>query len=113
VVDQDSDFADTLARLLELLGREARAAYDGPTSLRLAEAFAPDAVLLDLGLPGVSAVTRSLRRLSGLSPIRLDADTGDGTTECRRLAAEAGFDAFLVKPFDPEALISVLRCPAR
>jgi CheY-like chemotaxis protein len=115
VVDGDHDFADTLTRLLELLGRDARAAYGGPTALRLAAAFTPHAVLLDLSLTGqnADAIAASLRRMPGLGSVRLVAVTGCGTPECRRIAADAGFDAFLLKPFDAETLVSVLRCPAR
>src|SRR5262249_48281844 len=53
IVDDQADIAESLAILLETLGHQTRAAFNGPEALAAAEEFKPDAILLDLGLPGM------------------------------------------------------------
>ncbi len=106
VVDDNRDSAESLAALLGLLGHEVRQAYDGQRGLDLARTWAPDLVLLDLGMPGMSGheVARRLRGDSELLDTTLIALTGYGSAEDRRESREAGFDGHLVKPIDFEAL---------
>ena len=52
VVDDNIDGAESLAKVLQLCGHEARTAHDGPGALDAARLFRPDLVLLDIGLPG-------------------------------------------------------------
>jgi CheY-like chemotaxis protein len=68
VVDDLHDTADSTALLLGLLGHEVRAAYDSPTARQVAGTFLPQAVLLDIGLPGMDGceVARHLRGQAGL-----------------------------------------------
>jgi CheY-like chemotaxis protein len=110
VVDDNADSAESLALLLTMKGHEVRTAHDGPAALAAAEAYRPEAVLLDIGLPGMDGheVARRLRRLAGLDSIFLVALTGYGQEEDRRRAEQAGFDAHLVKPADPLALHQLL-----
>src|SRR5260370_24562324 len=51
VVDDNRDAADTLCQLLQLWGFDSRAAYDGAAGLAVAEAYLPDCLVLDIGLP--------------------------------------------------------------
>ena len=99
VVDDNRDAADSLALLLKILGQEACAAYDGPTALKLACMFRPELALLELDLgcdmDGYE-VARRLRDQVGL----LVAVTGSARVEDRLRCDEAGFDFFLLKPFD-------------
>ena len=115
VVDDNADTADTLARLLELEGHQVRRAHDGPTALAAASAFRPDAVVLDLGLPGMDGfeVARRLRRdrHGGREPV-LVAVSGYGRDEDRTRSRQAGFDHHLVKPTEIDHLRSVLAAPA-
>ena len=69
----------------------------------------PEALLLDIGLPGVSGleVARALRSDPGPTP-KLVAVTGYGAAEDRAATAEAGFDLHLVKPVDLAALTQAL-----
>ncbi len=110
VVEDQADLAAKLALLLHLAGHEVDVAPDGPTALAKERDFAPDAVLLDLGLPGLSGFDVA-RELAGRRPRRtplLVAVTGLRGDEARRQAAEAGIDLFLTKPVEPEALRRVL-----
>jgi len=70
----------------------------------------PDAVLLDLGLPGMDGyeVARRLRQMPVLAQTRLIAMTGYAREDDRRIASEAGFDAHLVKPVDLEEVLSAI-----
>jgi CheY-like chemotaxis protein len=73
-------------------------------------AFAPDVVLLDIGLPDTDGyeVARRMRALPGCAAITLVALTGYGQAEDRERALAAGFEAHLVKPVDPTALAQML-----
>ena len=115
VVDDLADAADSLVLLLRLSGHEATAAYDGVSALAAAEALGPDAVFLDLGLPGLDglAVARRLRERPGSDRVLLVALTGHGQAEDRRRSLLAGFDAFLLKPCDPRDVESLLAGWAR
>jgi signal transduction histidine kinase/ActR/RegA family two-component response regulator len=110
VVDDNVDAADSLVLLLRVSGQEVRVAYDGPTALLIAEAFRPQLVLLDIGMPGMDgyAVAQRLRRQPGLEGVTLVAVTGWGQEEDRQRSHEAGFDHHLVKPADPAALQRLL-----
>ncbi len=105
VVDDNRDVADSLGTLLRCLGAQVRVAYDGDSALELYDAFRPSAVLLDLGMPGMSGfeIAKRLRARVG-DAVTLIAVTGWGQEDDRRRSREAGFDAHLVKPIDPEAL---------
>jgi len=106
VVDDQADVAETLALLLETIGYEVEVAHDGPAALARVEAAAPDLVLLDIGLPGMSGhdVCRAIRRQPRGAELRVVALTGWGQDSGRQKSIEAGFDAHLVKPVDPAVL---------
>jgi len=110
VVDDNHDAADSLALLVESGGHEVRTAYDGPEALRLAPEFEPQWVLLDIGMPGMDGheVARALRARPGGRQLKLVAVTGWGQAGDRRLTLASGFDAHLVKPVDPAALLQLL-----
>lgn len=88
-----------------------RLAHDGAWALKDAQAFRPEFVFLDLGLPGMDGfqLARSLRREPGLESVRIIALTGDGQADAREQALLAGCDQFILKPMDPAFLDSLLR----
>ena len=110
VVDDNEDAAESLAVLLRMQGQDVQVASNGPAALELAEAFRPQVVFLDIGMPGMDGyeVARRLRALPQLGDVVLIAQTGWGQEDDRRLSREAGFDEHLVKPTDPAALRSLL-----
>jgi CheY-like chemotaxis protein len=101
-----------MAMILKLEGYEVQVAYDGETALGLVRTFRPEAVLSDIGLPGIDGLelARRIRRDPDLSAgiALLAAITGHGEAEPRRRSREAGFDHHLVKPVDPEAILALL-----
>jgi CheY-like chemotaxis protein len=110
VVEDSRDTAASLRLLLEVLGYQVRVAYTGPAGVAEAEAWRPQAVVCDIGLPEMDGyeVARRLRRAPGLKGVLLVALTGYGRDEDRRSALEAGFDHHLTKPADPEELRRLL-----
>ena len=110
VVDDNQDSADTLSEMLTLSGYEVQTVYDGPTALQAAAAFAPQFVLLDIGLPGMNGheVARALRMMPGLADAVLVAVTGWGQPQDREASRAAGFNHHLVKPLDFDVLMKML-----
>src|SRR5262249_51484240 len=111
VVDDNEDAVLTLKDALEALGYVVEVAYDGPSALRVAEAFNPSIALLDLGLPvmdGYELAQRLCERRRRPEDLRLVAVTGYGQEDdCRRSIA-AGFEHHLVKPIDLDELERVV-----
>ncbi|MDX2171259.1 MAG: ATP-binding protein [Deltaproteobacteria bacterium] len=110
VVDDNQDAAESMSLLLSLLGNEVRTAYDGVQALHEADAFRPDLVLLDIGLPGLNGyeVAERLRSDPLLGRATLVALTGWAQDDDRRRSREAGFDHHLVKPTELADLQRIL-----
>jgi CheY-like chemotaxis protein len=110
IVDDNEDGAESLAMMLEFAGHTTYKAYDGPEAIESARRLSPDAVLLDIGLPGMSGyeVCRRIRSEPWGKDLVLVALTGWGQQEDRELSREAGFDSHMVKPVDLDALLGFL-----
>jgi signal transduction histidine kinase/ActR/RegA family two-component response regulator len=110
VVDDNHDAAQSLGRLLKLLGADACVVNDGPAALAMLATYRPTVVLLDLGMPGMDGyeVARRIRQQSKWQELMLIALTGWGQEDDRRRTAEAGFDHHLIKPADITALQTLL-----
>ena len=110
IVDDNRDGADSLTTMLRLQGHETRTAYDGEQGVAEAEAYRPEIVLLDIGLPKMNGydVCRTIRARPWGKSILMLALTGWGQDDDRRKSSEAGFDRHLVKPVDPKLLIELL-----
>ena len=110
VIDDNRDGATAMAMLIGELGGECRTAYDGESGLREVLAYRPDLVLLDIGMPGVDGyeTCRRIRRELG-DEVMVVALTGFGQNKDKEISADAGFNAHLTKPADPDALTTLLR----
>jgi CheY-like chemotaxis protein len=110
VVDDNVDSAVGLARLLGRAGHQVALAYDGPEALEKSRELAPQAIVLDIGLPTMDGyeVARLIRQESWGQDTLLIAVTGYGQEEDRLHALHAGFDHHLVKPVDLARLKSLL-----
>jgi CheY-like chemotaxis protein len=115
VADDNRDSAESLGMLLELSGHEVFLAHDGVTALALAAEKRPQAVLLDIGMPGMDGyeVAASIRAEPWGSAIKLIAITGWGQEDNKRTAQAAGFDHHLTKPMDSAVLDAILATVAR
>ncbi|HTM04338.1 MAG TPA: ATP-binding protein [Vicinamibacterales bacterium] len=121
VVDDNTDAAETLGELLARLGATVRVVHSGRAALDAIGPFAPDAVLVDIGMPGMDGyeVARQIRASGGAGrpgsaeggpgaqPL-LIALTGWGQEYDRQRSAAAGFDHHVVKPPDIERLGQLL-----
>lgn len=110
LVDDNVDLAAMTGALLRSLGHEVHLAHDGPEALQLLETVGPEAMFVDIGLPGMSGheVAQAVRRRRGPGDLFLVAMTGYGQAEDRRRSRDAGFDLHLVKPVGLQALENVL-----
>lgn len=106
VVDDNVDSAKTMGWMMEMFGNEVHLAYTGPDALREAQEFKPQLVLMDIGLPGINGyeVCQTMRRMPELEDAVIVAQTGWGEREHKEMSKEAGFDHYLVKPVDMNAL---------
>jgi len=97
LVEDNRDTADMLAKLLTRSGYEVRKVYSGLDAIGAAEAFAPDCIVSDIGLPGVDGYTLAerFRRHDSFNRTPLIALTAYAEPE---RAKSAGFDKHLVKP---------------
>jgi signal transduction histidine kinase/CheY-like chemotaxis protein len=113
VVDDNRDAADTLGALLGALGATVEVAHSGPAALALLPRFAPDTVLLDIGMPEMDGheVARRIRATPGHEATLLIALTGWGQDQDYQQSELAGFDHHLVKPPDLGELREVLANP--
>jgi signal transduction histidine kinase/CheY-like chemotaxis protein len=110
VVDDAVDAAESTAALARIWGHETMVLHHGGEVLDAVRQFRPDAVLLDIGLPGADGyeIARQIRRLEGGGALKLLALTGYGRHEDRRQTRAAGFDHHLVKPIDADLLRGLL-----
>lgn len=109
VVDDDPTIRRLVHDVLTLEGYEVEQAEDGFVALRILEARRPDAVVLDLMLPGLDGheLLRRIRDAPGprLPVVMLTAvDAADAAAQAR----DSGADAFLGKPFEPVDLLDWL-----
>jgi signal transduction histidine kinase len=100
VADDNHDAATALSLQLQMAGHDVRTVFDGLEALSVADAFRPEIVLLDLGMPKLNGyeAARHLRARPWGEDIRIVALTGWGQPQDRARSAEAGFDVHLVKP---------------
>ena len=110
IVDDNVVSAESLQLIMKLWGHECRIAHTGPSAIEEVEAFEPNVVMLDIGLPGMDGyvVADELRRRPEYKEILLIAMTGYGSEENRRRSRAVGFDHHFVKPLDLDALEDLL-----
>ncbi len=111
IVDDNLDAARSLATLQNRRGHETRTVFTGPDAIEAAREFQPDAVLLDIGLPGMDGfeVARRIRSMSFAKRVLVIAMSGYGRKEDIEAARNAGFDDYLIKPIDLNLLRDWLR----
>lgn len=112
LVDDEDALLRTLSMNLRARGYDVTTAADGETALAELRSQAPDAVILDLGLPGISGVDvlRELRGWSSVPVIVLSARHGSND---KVEALDVGADDYVTKPFGIEELLARLRAAVR
>ena len=114
VADDDRDAVLTLATVLRQEGHDVREVYRGDSVLDLVRDFDADAVLLDIGMPGMTGydVARRLRERLGSDCPLLIAVTAWKKGADRILGQIAGFDHYLTKPYSMDELLDILAAHA-
>ena len=110
VVDDNRDVADTCSMLIELAGHQVRSAYTGREALEVAEAFRPQVILTDIGLPDIDgyAFARTMRSRPWAKATVLVAISGWGPGARQLQSETADFSHHLTKPIDPGTIESLL-----
>ena len=115
VVDDDRDSVEMLKILLDMNGGATHVAYDGVEAVKLAEELRPEVILLDIGLPKIDGyeACRRIREHAWGRHMIVVALTGRGLDDDRAMSQRSGFDMHLVKPVEPELLLTVLAATPR
>jgi CheY-like chemotaxis protein/two-component sensor histidine kinase len=110
VIDDQADFAESLAVWLRMRGYTVRTARDGRSGLAAAQEFHPDVVLLDGELPDIhgSVVAEELRRSPETSKTVLIAISGSADERTRDRMIKAGVDHYLVKPSESAHVLALI-----
>lgn len=110
VVDDNADAVTVFALLLRQLGHEVEEAHDGVTALAIARRLRPTVVFLDLNMPrmGGHEVARTLRADPAFGRTLIVAVSGFGQPNDVATARAAGFDHYIVKPYDIDFVKSLL-----
>ena len=110
VVEDAPDLRELLRLTFEGEGYEVLTAVDGVSAVEAALGELPDAVVMDMSLPGLDGynAARLLRREPSLADVPLIACTAYNRWEWRGKAIAAGFDAFMTKPLDLRRLTATL-----
>ncbi len=110
VVEDDKEANRLQQELLAAHGLESVAVFTGAEAIDVCEQSPPDAVLLDLMLPGMDGfeTCRRIRQVNGRRLPIVILTTLD-SEDHRKRGLEAGADAFFSKPFDPDEVIGALR----
>src|SRR3954464_5003633 len=112
VVEDDTEIADVLRRSLRIEGYDVKVSGDGNEALGEASLFEPDAVVLDLGLPGLDGVEVS-RRLREGGDVPILMLTARDPLEDRVEGLDSGADDYLVKPLEREEVLPRPPAPRR
>jgi len=118
LIEDNVDACETLQRLLSMEGHTVTTAHDGVSGLEAATQERFDVIICDIGLPGLDGyevLSRLRATTHGAIPYAI-ALSGYCQAEDRTRAMQSGFDQYLVKPIQPEALLAVIgsgECQAR
>jgi CheY-like chemotaxis protein len=112
VADDDADTVQTLTALLELEGHVVRAVHSGSDVLPAVPTFRPDAIILDISIPGLSgyAVAQAVRHsfIDMRRPLMIAISGMWKQAGDRLVAQQVGFDHYLLKPCDPREVVQLL-----
>lgn len=100
-----------LVMFLQLVGHQVDNCNSSSEALQVIDRDSYDAVLLDIGLPGMNGyeLARQIRQSKGIASPLLIAISGYGQDKDREAANAAGIDHYMVKPVDTEELLKLLQ----
>ncbi len=111
VVDDEAQLVEMIKMRLEANGYEVISAYDGQEALEKAKKEGPDLIILDLMLPKLDGykVCALLKKDARYAKIPIIIFTARAQEEDRKLEEEIGADAYITKPFEPQALLAKIQ----
>ena len=111
VIDDDADFAELIAAVIERTGCRAIVALDGLFGLTLATEISPSLILCDFSMPGLDGgdIMRALHEDPGMAHVPRVLMSGNGCPDLRAIPA----DAFIAKPINTHSLQRLLRAFTR
>jgi len=111
VIDDDADFANLVASVIESAGCHSVVATDGLMGLGLAQEISPALILCDFSMPGLSGaeVLQSLQADPAMADVPRVLMSGHGCPDLRAVPA----DAFIAKPIDTQSLRRLVRAFTR
>jgi two-component system KDP operon response regulator KdpE len=112
VIDDEAPILRALTANLRARGYQHDAAANGEDALRLAARHHPDAVVLDLGLPGMTGLD-VIRGLRGWTTVPIIVLSARGAEHDKVAALDAGADDYVTKPFGMDELFARLRAALR
>jgi signal transduction histidine kinase/CheY-like chemotaxis protein len=110
LIEDNVDASDSLKGLLQMVGHEVFVAFDGRAGVALVEETKPHIVLCDIGLPeldGYQVIAKLREAATSAMPVMI-ALTGYGQSTDRTRSLAEGFDHYLTKPVDIEALLRLI-----
>lgn len=111
IVEDEVELVEMVKMRLEANGYKVIAAYNGEDGLYWARKEKPDLILLDLMLPKMDGyeVCGTLKKDRDYADIPICIFTARAQESERRLGMELGADAYIIKPFEPSALIEKIK----
>ncbi len=111
IIDDNRQMADSLARIVTMLGLEAKVAYGARTGIMLLRQSIPDVVFLDVNMPGVDGfeVFAYLRRLPEMKDVPVIVITSDDQPETAKKAKDTGVLAMIIKPATVDRIEATLK----
>jgi len=111
VVDDEKDLVETVSFRLQTAGFEVVPAYDGQDGLEKARSLKPDLIILDLMLPKMDGykVCRLLKFDEKYKKIPIIMFTARAQDSDKQMGLEVGADAYITKPFEPQALLDKIK----
>ena len=110
LADDDRVLTNLLSSKLRVLGVDTLVAHDAMQALMSALRSPPDAIVLDIQMPGGTGLEtlRKLKANAKTANVPVVVLTGTGNPEMRNQAKSLGAEEYLIKPVDPDALYRVL-----
>lgn len=111
LVDDENDILELVTPMLENSGYEVLTAADGQEAIEKARLQKPDLIILDLMLPKLDgySVCRMIKLDKTIKNIPIIMFTARAGKDDQSTASEVGADAYIIKPFDPEAMLSKIK----
>jgi len=110
VIDDDFASGNTMKWAMEAMGHEVRSVQDGRSALHEIREFVPGVILCDLKMPGMLGyeVCEKMKADARLKDTLFIAQTGLNSNQSKQRALEVGFNYYLVKPIDVNALLELV-----